>query len=62
LPAAFEWPLHSVTLGSGQIVGARTAHRKRMLRSNVRFTPESDIKCDIWKCPLWAKSGHFDRA
>src|SRR5262249_43414493 len=26
--------------------------------AHVRFTPESDIKCDIWECPLWAKSGH----
>src|SRR5262245_5581668 len=25
---------------------------------HVRFTPESDIKCDTGKCPLWAKSGH----
>jgi hypothetical protein len=24
----------------------------------VRFTPESDVKSDIWECPLWAKSGH----
>ena len=21
-------------------------------KTYVRFTPESDIKCDIWKCPL----------
>src|SRR5262245_5831600 len=26
----------------------------------IRFAPESDIKCDIWACPLWAKSGHLD--
>jgi hypothetical protein len=25
---------------------------------HVGFTPESDIKCDKWKCPLWANSGH----
>ena len=24
----------------------------------VRFTPESDIKRDIWECPLGANSGH----
>jgi len=24
---------------------------------HVRFTPESDIKCDIVECPLWANSG-----
>ena len=24
--------------------------------AHVRFTPESDIKCDIMECPLWAKS------
>src|SRR5262249_740970 len=27
-------------------------------RAHVRFTPESDIKCDVVECPLWAKSGH----
>jgi hypothetical protein len=26
-------------------------------KSHVRFTPESDIKCDRWGCPLRAKSG-----
>ena len=26
---------------------------------HVRLTPESDIKCDIVECPLWAKSGHL---
>jgi hypothetical protein len=26
--------------------------------AHVRFTPESDIKRDIWERPLWAKSGH----
>jgi hypothetical protein len=26
-------------------------------KSHVRFTPESDIKCDKMECPLWAKSG-----
>src|SRR5262249_26117293 len=25
----------------------------------VRFTPESDIKRDIWECPLRAKSGLY---
>src|SRR5215471_10980026 len=25
---------------------------------DVRFTPESVIKCDIMECPLWANSGH----
>jgi len=24
----------------------------------VRFTPESDIKCDIMECPFRANSGH----
>jgi len=24
----------------------------------VRFTPESDIKCDKMECPLWARSEH----
>jgi hypothetical protein len=28
-------------------------------KRHVRFTPESDNKCDIWGCPLWANSGHF---
>jgi hypothetical protein len=28
-------------------------------KRDVRFTPESDIKCDIKECPLWAKSGHI---
>src|SRR5262249_61011898 len=23
--------------------------------------PESDIKCDIMECPLWANSGHWPR-
>src|SRR6516225_7434381 len=27
-------------------------------QAHVRFTPESDIKCDIVECPLWANSGH----
>src|SRR5262249_18584568 len=26
--------------------------------AHFRFTPESDIKCDIGECPLWANSGH----
>jgi len=26
-------------------------------KRHVRFTPESDIKCDKMECPLWAKSG-----
>ena len=26
-------------------------------KGHVRFTPESDIKCDIWGCPLWVKNG-----
>src|SRR5262249_11094307 len=26
--------------------------------ANVRFTPESDIKCDIIECPLRANCGH----
>src|SRR5262245_50986603 len=25
-------------------------------RQKVRFTPESDIKCDITECPLWAEA------
>src|SRR5262249_13683187 len=25
-------------------------------KRNVRFTPESDIKCDITECPLWANN------
>jgi len=28
-------------------------------KRNVRFTPKSDIKCDIVECPLWANSGRF---
>ena len=28
----------------------------------VRFTPESDIKCDIMGCPLWANSGDHSQA
>src|SRR5262245_3248983 len=28
---------------------------------HVRFAPESDTKCDIWECPLWANSGHVRR-
>jgi len=27
-------------------------------QAHVRFAPESDIKCDIVECPLWAGSGH----
>jgi hypothetical protein len=27
-------------------------------QAHVRFTPESDIKCDIVECLLWARSGH----
>ena len=27
-------------------------------QAHVRFTPESDIKCDIVGCLLWANSGH----
>src|SRR5262249_58502995 len=27
---------------------------------HVRSAPKSDIKCDIWKCPLWANSGHHN--
>jgi len=26
--------------------------------AHVCFTRNSDIKCDIVECPLWAKSGH----
>src|SRR5262249_40833259 len=25
---------------------------------HVRFTPNSDIKCDTMECPLWANRGH----
>src|SRR6516162_4354116 len=28
------------------------------LQAHVRFTPESDIKCDKMECLLWAISGH----
>jgi hypothetical protein len=28
---------------------------------HVRFTPNSDIKCDVWGCLLWAISGHSRR-
>jgi hypothetical protein len=28
---------------------------------HVRFTPESDIKCDIMECPLWARNGLMRR-
>src|SRR5262245_47419324 len=27
----------------------------------VRFALESNIKCDIWRCPIRAKSGHSRR-
>src|SRR5262245_2889756 len=27
-------------------------------QAHVRFTPKSDIKCDMAECPLWAESGH----
>src|SRR5215475_12842253 len=27
-------------------------------KRHVRFAPESDIKCDIVACPLWANSRH----
>src|SRR5262249_13807546 len=27
-------------------------------KEHVRFAPESDIKCGIVECPLWANSGH----
>src|SRR5262245_33864902 len=27
-------------------------------QAHVRFTPESDIKCDIWECPLGQKQTH----
>jgi hypothetical protein len=30
-------------------------------QAHVRFTPESDIKCDIMECPAMAKSGHCCR-
>src|SRR5262245_33552975 len=30
----------------------------RSAKAYVRFTPESDNKCDKMECPLWAKSGH----
>src|SRR5262249_27172292 len=30
-------------------------------KGHVRFTPESDIICDIMECPPWANSGHRDR-
>src|SRR5262245_34297759 len=29
-------------------------------QAHVRFTPESDTKCDIVECPPWANSGHCD--
>src|SRR5215471_6926393 len=32
--------------------------RSRASRRHVRFTPESDIKRGIVKCPLWANSGY----
>src|SRR5262249_22188247 len=31
-------------------------------RANVRFTPESDIKCDIMESPLWANSRLMHRS
>src|SRR6516162_904549 len=33
----------------------------RSAQRHVRFTPESDIKCDIWKCPLRANNGRSPR-
>src|SRR5262249_6356290 len=32
-------------------------------KSDVRFTPNSDINCVFWACPLWAaaRSGHSYR-
>ena len=27
-------------------------------KRHVRFTPNSEINCDIGECLLWAKSGH----
>src|SRR5215475_11844237 len=45
------WPLADVRYGSkADMCGAQ---------QHVRFTPESDIKCDTGECRLWAKSGHL---
>src|SRR5262249_47699747 len=30
-------------------------------QAHVRYTPESDTKCDMMECPLWANSGHSPR-
>jgi len=30
----------------------------RGAKSHVRFTPECDIKCDMWNVPQKAQSGH----
>jgi hypothetical protein len=43
-------PRHDVRFGSKADICSAKGH--------VRFTPESDIKCDIWICPLRAKIGH----
>jgi hypothetical protein len=68
-------PSHCLPRGSGQgIVAAQTSHVKG--RPNVRFgskadicsaqahvrlAPESDIRSDIVKCPLWANCGYADQ-
>src|SRR5262245_53967286 len=31
-------------------------------KGHVRFTPESDTKCDMIECPLWAKCGLMHRS
>jgi hypothetical protein len=43
----------SVRFGSKADIGSAKQH--------VRFTPESDIKCDVWECPLRANGGHRKR-
>ena len=45
--------LLDVRFGSEADICSATRH--------VRFTPNSDIKCDIMECPLSANSAHYDR-
>ena len=44
------WKHYDVCFGSKADICSAKQH--------VRFTPNSDIKCDTGECPLWANSGH----
>src|SRR5262249_5912415 len=50
-PHDYEVGFHDVRFGSKADICSAQRH--------VRFTPESDIRCDMVECPLWAKSGHW---